>query len=67
MDPKPDDDTGETVTPTKPKNDKPKTDDDEISTHLGFCKSNADCETSTYCCSDFSCTDPSICLHGGKQ
>ena len=33
---------------------------------LGFCKSNQDCEKSTFCCSDFSCIDPSICLHGKK-
>ena len=38
-----------------------------IKDHLGFCESNDDCKLSTFCCSDFSCTDPSICLHGGKQ
>ena len=39
----------------------------DIVNNLGFCNVNADCESSTYCCSDFSCADPSICLHGGKQ
>ena len=37
-----------------------------INDKLGFCKLNADCEASTFCCSDFSCSDPSICLHGKK-
>ena len=34
---------------------------------MGFCKRNEDCEDSTFCCSDYSCIDPSICLHGKKQ
>ena len=33
---------------------------------LNFCNSNGDCIATTYCCSDYSCTDPGICLHGGK-
>jgi len=34
---------------------------------IGLCKKNQDCINSTYCCKDFSCADPKICLHGGKQ
>ena len=38
----------------------------DLADTLGFCKNNDDCILSTYCCSDFSCADPGICLHGNK-
>ena len=33
---------------------------------LGFCQENKDCEKTSFCCSNFSCSDPSVCLHGKK-
>ena len=33
---------------------------------LGFCKENGDCLEGSFCCSQYSCVDPSTCLHGKK-
>lgn len=32
-----------------------------------FCKVNQDCFMSTFCCSNYSCTHPTVCLHGLKM
>ena len=31
-----------------------------------YCKKNGNCKKSTFCCSNYSCTMPTVCLHGLK-